>query len=237
MEKKALQDRKVFLVSFIVAGFIMKIVAEFVHEVCGHGFFVMLFGGEIASVYISLLWPYELSYINWVLPNTVTSAQRAWIYAGGILVCLGASFLTQSFLLAKKKIHWRFAITLFWFAFWTLVNSTGYLLIGGLKPFGDVYELIELSILTSILSLTIGFIMFAMGFIALSWILRRTLIDIFPAKKAGLGVTLFWLIIPALVMVMLANPERGLQWYYLPLTFTPTLLSLLIEQFLVLSKR
>lgn len=237
MEKEALQERKVFLASFLVAGFFMKIVAEFVHEVCGHGFFVWLFGGEITSVYISLLWPYELSYIGWVLPSTVTSVQRAWISASGILVCLCASFLTQAFLFVKMKIHWRFAITIFWFAFWTLVNSTGYLLIGGLEPFGDVYELIELGVLTSILSLTVGFIMFVTGFVTLSWILRRMLIHVFPFKKACLGVTLFWLIIPALVVVMLANPERGLQWYYLPLTFTPTLLSLLMERFLVLSKR
>jgi hypothetical protein len=210
----------------------MKIVAEFVHEICGHGLFVLLFGGEITGIHISMLWPYELSYINWNL-----TAQIAWVYAGGILVCLCVSFLTQAFLLVKKKTPWHLALTFFWLAFWTLINSTGYLIIGGLTSFGDIKELIALGVLTSLLSLAIGFVIFVIGFIALSWILREILIVSFSAKRASLGVSLFWLIIPVLVLVMLANPERGLQVAYFPLTFVPALLSFVIEYFLVLSKQ
>ena len=217
---------------FVVVGFVVKIVAEFVHEVCGHGLFVLLFGGEITGVHISVLWPYEFSYINWNL-----TAQTAWVYAGGILVCLCVSFLTQVFLIVKKKTPWYLALTLFWLAFWTLINSTGYLIIGGLTSFGDVKELIALGVLTSLLSLIIGFIIFVMGFVGSSWILRKILIELFTPKRASLGVSLFWLIIPVLVLVMLANPERGLQVAYLPLTFIPALLSFVIEYFLVLSKQ
>jgi len=231
-----LQDRKVFLIVFIVVGFVMKMVAEVVHEVFGHGLFVLLFGGEITGLYISVLWPYDFSRLEWSLPSGVTSAQMAWIYVGGILVCLCMSFLTQAFLLFKKKIPWHFALPLFWLAFWTLVNSTGYLIIGGLTPFGDVYELIRLGVLRELVSLVIGLIIFAIAFVALSWILREISIKIFSPKKASLGVSLFWLIIPVLVMVMLANPERGLQMAYLPLTFIPAMISFVIEYFLVLSK-
>jgi hypothetical protein len=227
-----LQDGKAFLAVFVVVGFVMKMVAEFVHEVCGHGLFVLLFGGEITGVHISVLWPYEFSYISWNL-----TAQMAWVYAGGILMCLCVSFLTQAFLIVKKKMPWYLALTLFWLAFWTLINSTGYLIIGGLTSFGDVKELIALGVLTSLLSLVIGFIIFVVGFIALSWILRKILIELFTPKRASLGVSLFWLIIPVLVLVMLANPERGLQVAYLPLTFIPALLSFAIEYFLVLSKQ
>jgi len=227
-----LQGRKTFLAVFVVVGFVMKMVAEFVHEVCGHGLFVLLFGGKITGVYISVLWPYELSHIDWDL-----TAQIAWVYAGGILVCLCVSFLTQAFLLVKKKTLWYFALTLFWLAFWTLINSTGYLVIGGLTSFGDIKELIALGVLTSLLSLVIGFVIFVIGFVGLSWILRKILIDAFTPKRASLGVSLFWLIIPVLVLVMLANPERGLQVAYLPLTFIPALLSFVIEHFLVLSKQ
>jgi hypothetical protein len=101
-----LQDGKAFLAVFVVVGFVMKMVAEFVHEVCGHGLFVLLFGGEITGVYISVLWPYEFSYISWNL-----TAQMAWVYAGGILVCLCVSFLTQAFLIVKKKMPWYCSYT------------------------------------------------------------------------------------------------------------------------------
>jgi len=230
-----LQGRRAFFAVFIVAGFVMKMIAEFVHEVCGHGLFVLLFGGTIKNVYICILWPYELSYIKWS-PNGFTLAQMAWIYIGGILVCLWVSTLIQVFLFVKKKISWHFSLALFWLAFWTLVNATGYLIIGGLAPFGDIYELIKLGILTSLLSLVIGLIIFVIGFVTLSWILRRTLIGLFTPKKASLGVSLFWLIIPVLIMVMVASPERSLQVAYIPLAFIPALLSFVIEHFLVLSK-
>jgi len=221
---------------FLVVGFIVKIVAEVIHEICGHGLFVLLFKGTIKTVYISIFWPCEFSYIRWSLPSGITSAQMAWIYAGGILMCMFTSFITQAFLLFKKKILWHFDIALFWLAFWTLVNSTGYLIIGGLTPFGDVHELITLGVLTSLFSLVIGIIIFVIGFVALSWSLRKILIKMFSPRRASLGVVLFWFIIPMLVMVMLTNPERGLQLAYLPLTFIPTLISFVIEYFLILSK-
>ncbi|NWF86371.1 hypothetical protein HXY32_00920 [Candidatus Bathyarchaeota archaeon] len=231
------QKRKIFLSVFVVAALAAKIVAEFTHEILGHGSLVLLFGGEITSIYISVLWPYDVSYIGWILPSDVTTAQLVLIYAGGILACMFASFVTQTFLLLKKKVQWHYVVLFFWFAFWTLVNSTGYLIIGGLSPFGDVNELIVLGVLTKFLSFALGLIFFSIGFIGLSWILRKTLLEVFSAERASLGVILFWLILPALVMVMLANPERNLQASYIPLTFIPTVLSLFIEYFLVLSKQ
>jgi len=221
---------------FLVVSFIAKIVAEVIHEICGHGLFVLLFKGTIKTVYISIFWPYEFSYISWSLPSGITSAQMAWIYAGGILMCMFTSFITQAFLLFKKKILWHFDIALFWLAFWTFVNSTGYLIIGGLTPFGDVHELIMLGVLTSLFSLVIGIIIFVIGFVTLSWSLRKILIKMFSPRRASLGVVLFWFIIPMLVMVMLANPERGLQLAYLPLAFIPTFISFVIEYFLILSQ-
>jgi len=47
----------------MASGFVMKILSEVVHEVFGHGLFVLLFGGEITGLRISVLWPYELSRI------------------------------------------------------------------------------------------------------------------------------------------------------------------------------
>jgi hypothetical protein len=231
------QVKKEFFLTFLAAGFLMKITAEIIHEIFGHGLFVLLFGGEIVNVYISVLWPYEISYINWYLPNTVTHLQLAWIYAGGIIICLFVSFLVQTFLLLKKKSDWRLALVLFWLAFWTLANSTGYLIIGGLTSFGDVYELIELEVLTSTISLVTGLMAFIIGFIDLSWILRRILRKKFPHYMASLGVVLFWFIIPVLGIIMSISPERNLPIAYIPLMCFPIVFSFFIEYFLVLSKQ
>jgi hypothetical protein len=227
--------RKVFLASFAIIGFATKIVAEFVHEVLGHSLFVLLFGGEITNLYISVLWPYELSYVEWILPSA-SPLQLAWIYASGILICLILSFLIQAFLIWKGRVWFNFKIALFWLAFWALVSSTGYLLIGGLTPFGDVEELIRLGVLTSFFSLFIGLVIFTIGFVVLSTILRRIMLEIFPIEKVKLGVAVFWLIIPLLVAVMVASPERSLHVGYLPLAFVPAFASFLIERFIFASE-
>ena len=230
-------DKKVFLVSFLILGFVMKIASEFMHEVGGHGLFVLLFGGKIKNVYISVLWPYTLSYINWSLPSGLTSMQMALIYGGGILVCSCISFLIQIFLTLKKEISWYSALALFWLAFWTLVNSTGYLVVGGLTPFGDIQDLIRLGVFTAFFSLAFGIALFAVGFVGLSWILRRIFAERFPLNKASLGVPIFWLLIPVLGIGMLASSERIFQLAYIPLMFIPSLLSFILEYFLVLSKK
>lgn len=138
-----MQSKRLFLASFAVIGFIMKIAAELVHEVLGHSLLVLLFGGEIEGLYISVLWPYDFSYAWWSLPNA-TPLQLAWIYASGILACLILSFLIQVFLFWKCKVCLHFKVALFWLAFWTFVSSASYLLIGGLTPFGDLKELVRL---------------------------------------------------------------------------------------------
>ena len=58
-----------FLMVFLSLGFVTKILGEVVHEVMGHGLFVVAFGGRITSIKISLLWPYELSGIGFATPT------------------------------------------------------------------------------------------------------------------------------------------------------------------------
>ena len=58
-----------FLTVFLSLGFITKILGEVVHEVMGHGLFVLAFGGRISSINISLLLPYELSHIGFAPPH------------------------------------------------------------------------------------------------------------------------------------------------------------------------
>ncbi|MEM3577949.1 MAG: hypothetical protein QXX51_05780 [Candidatus Bathyarchaeia archaeon] len=228
-------SKRVFLTAFVVIGFAMKILAEFVHEVLGHSLFVVLFGGEITNLYISILWPYEFSYVFWNLPNA-TPMQLSWIFASGIIVCLIVSFLIQPFLILKGRVWFHFEIALFWLAFWTLLNSSGYLLIGGLTPFGDVRELIEMGVLSGISSALFGLVVFAIGFALLSAVLRRILFEVFSVERVKLGVAVFWLIIPFLVAIMTFSPERNLNFAYLPLAFIPALTSFLMERFIFASK-
>jgi len=232
-----LQERKLFYIMLPVLGFLTKIVAEFIHEVLGHGLFVLLLGGEIADLRISVLWPYEFSHIRWFWPDAVSPVQQAWAYAGGILVCLAVSFLIQAFLIVKRKLRWHYSLMFFWLAFWMFISSAGYLLIGGFAPFGDVYNLIELGVLTRHSSFLIGIVVFIIGFVALSLILRRTLTGFYSFRMGSLGVSVFWLIVPLLFIAVVASPEHILQTMYLPLAFLPSLLSFIMEFKLVLAKQ
>jgi len=232
-----LPNKRTFLSAFIIAGLTTKIVAEVIHEVLGHGTFVLLFGGSIRTVHISLLWPYELSYITWSLPRSSASEALVWVYSGGILACAVVSFVAQVFILSRKEVWWPSALFLFWLAFWTLTNSAGYLLFGGLALFGDVHELVRLGALSSVLSVALGAAVFAVGFFTLSEILRSELRKLVSWKAAGSAVCCFWLLVPLLFLVAWANPERGSPVTAFPLAFLPALFSFAFERFLTSSEK
>ncbi len=68
-----MKNRMKFLSIFLSIGFIMKILGEVIHEVMGHGLFILLFGGTITRVHISILWPYEPSFTSNVKSSTAVS--------------------------------------------------------------------------------------------------------------------------------------------------------------------
>ncbi len=215
-----------FLAFFLAVGFVMKIVSEVVHEVFGHGFFALLFGGRITGVYISLLWPYESSYIQYDLPS-LSFWQIVMFIGGGILVCSIVSFSIQAFLLFKK-LRWWLSSTLFWFAFWCFVNPAGYLVTGGIMPFGDVRELINLGVLTSPTAIAVGTLLFVVGFFVLSKILKSTLMDLFSRRRAALGVVLFWFVVPFVTILYMIGQGR-LLIAYLSISFLPVVVSFLMH--------
>ena len=160
-----------FLTVFLSLGFITKILGEVIHELMGHGLFLLAFGGRITNISISLLWPYEMSYIRFAPPSSGFQPwQEVLFYGSGILVCLIVSFILQLVLLLgfSKRANWVVSSMLFWLAFWTFVNSSNYLVVGGIQPFGDVISLISARTITKEIAFILGFLIFLGSFFSLS---------------------------------------------------------------------
>ena len=197
-----------FLMVFLPLGFVAKILGEVVHEVMGHGLFVVAFGGRITNINISLLWPYKLSGIGFSHPaGGFQPWQEVLVDGGGIIICLVVSFIIQLILLLSfsKGGNWVVSSMLFWLAFWTFLNPAGYLVVGGIEPFGDVANLISAGVITQQLAFILGLILFLANLLSLSIILRNVL------KKAGVNedakwsIVLFWFIVPLLTFLSVAG--------------------------------
>jgi hypothetical protein len=218
--------------------FFTKIIGEFIHEVMGHGFFVLFFGGKIVHIHLSILWPYELSYIGW--SGNFMHWQQAWIAGGGILVCLIVSGVLQALLLFKMIKDWRLSTMLLWLAFWTFINPTGYLIIGGVMPFGDIVSLIEFGVITQLSSLLVGLIIFFVSFLSLSKILiiQLTINNLVKnIKELRLSLALFWTTIPiitAMACLGMRLPIHYLQIFMI-LSLIPLLEAFLASNFLQLN--
>lgn len=226
-----MNGRVKFLAVFLFLAFAMKVIGEFVHEVMGHGFFVLLFGGEIVRVHISLLWPYEFSSIGW--NGNFQTWQLPWIDGGGILVCLIVSCVLQTLLFLRIVNDWRFSSPLFWLSFWAFLNPTGYLILGGISPFGDVAALIAEGVLTQRSSLVIGLIIFLVAFFSLSKIFMDLLLSvdiIRDVRDLRISLSLFWLLIPLTTAITLIGREQPL--FYLPVSFIPVMLALITPSIL-----
>jgi len=202
-----------FLMVFLSLGFVTKILGEVVHEVMGHGLFVLAFGGRITSVSVSLLWPYELSHIGFAPPPLgFLPWQEVLVDGGGILMCLIVSFILQAILLLSfsKRGNWVVSSMLFWLAFWTFINPAGYLVIGGLKPFGDVANLISAGVMTKELAFILGLLIFLVSLFSLSIILRNVLRKAGVNEEARWSIVLFWLIVPLLTLVSVVGQGQPL---------------------------
>lgn len=209
--------------AFCVIGFLAKVASEFVHEVLGHGSFVLLFVGSVREVRISLLWPYTLSHIRW--EGAFEAWQIPWIHGGGIIACLVASALLQA--LALRVEAGRIpSYALLWLSFWTLLNPAGYLFLGGIMPFGDVQELIGDGVLSPASALVLGTALFAVGFFSLSLILKGAVLSDWHGIEGGRAwayTGIFWLTVPPLTYLALLG--RGLPTLYALFGFVPSIIT------------
>lgn len=183
-----------FLTIFFICGFLTKLISETLHEL-GHGVFVIVFGGEVLEIFISVFWPFQRSWIRWSLPENIGSGELSIIYAGGILLCLAVSFSLQAYLHLRKN-SWIVSLPLAWLSFWCFLNGVGYLTLGGLLSYGDVKALIELGCLTKATSIAVGLALFAVGFPSLSKILFNIFSEKFSRRGSILAITIFWTQIP-----------------------------------------
>jgi len=202
-----------FLMAFLSMGFVAKILGEVVHEVMGHGLFVVVFGGRITNINISSLWPYKLSSIGFSAPlGGFQPWQEVLVNGGGIIMCLVVSFILQLILLLNlsKKGNWVVSSMLFWLAFWTFINPTGYLVVGGIEPFGDIANLISAGGMTQQLAFILGLILFLINILSLSIILRNVLRKAGVNEDAKWSIVLFWLIVPLLTFFSVAGLRQPL---------------------------
>ncbi len=211
-----------FLLSFFVLGFILKVLSEFIHEVLGHGLFVLLANGRIRGIKISLLWPLELSHISTSLPDGITPLEIALIEAGGIIACSITFFISLLTLIRIKPDRWLYSTCLVWLAFWCLMNSAGYLVIGGLSPFGDIYRLINLGVLTRSISFIIGLGLFCCGFVIISIKLKQILYKWY-GNSAENSVIAFWSLVPLLTFLAIIGNDFQVM-FVLP-SFLPMIIS------------
>jgi hypothetical protein len=213
-----------FLMAFLSLGFVTKILGEIVHEVMGHGLFALVFGGRITSIKISLLWPYKLSGIGFAPPTGgFLPLQEVLVDGGGILMCLVVSFILQAILLSSfsKRGNWVVSSALFWLALWTFINAAGYLVVGGVKPFGDVASLISAGVMTQELAFILGLLIFLVSLFTLSIILRNVLRKAGVNEDARWSIVLFWLIVPLLTFFSVVG--QGLPLLIALLGFIPVL--------------
>ena len=182
-----------FLLTFLFLGFMMKVLSEFIHEM-GHASLVLIFGGRVTGMSISVEWPFTLSHTRWELQNP-TDIQVALISVAGIIFDVFTSLTGQTLLRTRKDIRPFLAIALFWLSFWSYLSSVVYLVMGAFYPFGDVLDLIGVMPVPQLWIGTIGVVLLISFTYSLSLILRDIFSSVLGLVNASEMVSYFWAIL------------------------------------------
>ena len=236
-----------FLSSFTIISFLMKFVSEWTHEYLGHCCIGSLVGGIINSYYVSWIWPLEFGYASVSFFGSVEPLPRILMYSGGIVTCLTAAFISQGIIAIigrKYKTSLNLVIIpihfLFWYGYWAFMNSVGYLLVGGLINFGDIYYISAISGIPNIFFLIPGFIAFFLLFYLISNNFYKMFKDLIKLDAKWMLV-LFWLLIPIVFVFFTLNPDismnNSLMIISFPLMFIPSIISLLLSKYIVRDER
>ncbi len=211
-----------FLLSFLFLGFLMKITSEFIHEM-GHATFVLLLGGTVKGMSISVEWPFTTSYTMWELQDP-SSLQIGLISIGGILFDLLTTFSGQALLISRKKMNQFSAIALFWLSFWPYLSSVVYLMIGAFYPFGDILDLTNEIAVPRLWIGLVGFALLISNTYSLSIILREIFSRVLQTANASDMVSYFWALLH-FFFVSITILKVGLP---MPPSITMTVLALIL---------
>ncbi len=181
------------LLMFLFLGFTMKVVSEFIHEM-GHASFVLILGGRVTGMSISVEWPFTLSHTRWELQNP-TDIQIALISVAGVIFDVFTSLTGQTILRTRKDIRPFLAIALFWLSFWSYLSSVVYLVMGAFYPFGDILDLIGAMPVPQLWIGTIGVVLLISFTYSLSLILRDIFARVLGLVNASEMVSYFWAIL------------------------------------------
>jgi hypothetical protein len=116
---------------------------------------------------------------------------------------------------------------LFWLGFWTFINPAGYLLVGGIKPFGDVEKLIGLGVLGPWSFFVMGLVVFVFCYLSLSVLLGRLVIRAgcdLGTRQLRILLAAFWALVPLITLASLA----GLGWSIISLPIFLSVLPILM---------
>ena len=184
------------LIYIILTCYLSRILSEIIHEVVGHGLTTVVFGGRIEGLHISLISPLDTSHITLDQTN-LTYEQYLIAVSGGMVVDLTLSFILQIILLFRR-IEWKISIPMVWLAYWCYSNDTGIIIGNALTGMeGDMTALIEAGIISAPIALSLGIILYFLGFFFISTIIRRMLLNYSVEKpKIRFYLLIFWMIVP-----------------------------------------
>ncbi|MFW9992675.1 MAG: hypothetical protein ACFFD4_11565 [Candidatus Odinarchaeota archaeon] len=187
-------NRKILIITayVLITGYVVRVLSEIIHEL-GHGLATVIFGGRIEGVHISLITPLDISMID-LDKSGFTFEQDMITVAAGLILCLSLSFCLQ-FVLLVKKLDWRIAVPALWLAYWCYSTNTGIILDGVFGNPGDMTGLIEAGVMTPLLALITGVMLYFIGLFFISTIVRRMLRPV-TGEKTRFLVVIFWINVP-----------------------------------------
>ncbi|MFX1429828.1 MAG: hypothetical protein ACFFCY_06645 [Promethearchaeota archaeon] len=230
----------ILILSIAPISFLMKYVSEWTHEFLGHCGIGFLVGAQPISYYVSWIWPLEFGGASVLFPIGASNISRALMAGGGIITCLIAAIssnLIIYYIIRKKQtrsIKTFFILhIIFWYGFWAFMNSTGYLLIGGLLNFGDIQNIANYLQISNWVFLIPGFLVLVFFYYLIS--INMSLL-FKPLLKLNLKwiLFIFWLLIPFIFVLFSLNPTINIpaNSYFLifPVMFIPSIGSLIFSK-------
>lgn len=225
------------VVWFLFASFLAKIVVEILHE-GGHFLVVFLTAGRVEEVYISLLWPYESSY---VIANVKGFLANLLFAVAGITVVILFCFIVAFIVMPKiRSIDRKFLVIIYpflvWFSFWGFLNALGYMVLGAFKPFGDIKAIISMLKISPMSFLSLAIILAVPLIIRISDENAQMMNMLFPslADKKWVGPLIWIFAIPVTLVVLIPGSSYNFNGNFvfflllLLMSFLPFLFSIMV---------